>query len=281
MRQLPDGMARPERLTFTVGERAPDDARRLSLDGYVLEPRGRSPGTIVFSPGFTEPAEHCTHLLEPLGDGFRVVAYSNRGHGRSQGVLEPRAAVHDLDAVLDEPVVGSRPVLLGHSFWCYVTGSLSSRAAGCYWLAPYLGPSFAGPLQRAGLWLLQHAGGLVGMADRLIDRTGIIRAFGILLDHPLTAARGLAEVTPVPVAVPLAYSVPGRDEVLSAPDTVRALAEQYPAAEDHSAPVKNLNHCFNLGYRDFTALCRPEQGKQSAALTGAIAGFSSKALKRP
>jgi pimeloyl-ACP methyl ester carboxylesterase len=268
-------------LEFLVGDRAPDDARRLRLEGYVLEPSGPAAGIIIFSPGFTEPAGHCRGLLDPLADGFRVVAYSNRGHGSSEGVLSPAAAVRDLETVIGHPAVGGRPVLLGHSFGGYATGCASSRAAGCYWIAPFLSPSFAGPFQRAGLWLLQHMGLLVGLADRLVDRSGICRSYGILADRPLAAARGLAAVRPPQVGVPHAYVVPGRDEVLPPGPVARELAVRYPAAEDHSAVARELGHCLNRGFRDFRPFCRPEPGKDTAAIAERIARFSTKCLKSP
>lgn len=270
-------MATYASMEFRVGERAPDDARKLRLEGFALEPSGPAQGTVLFSPGFTEPAGHCRGLLDPLADGFRVVAYSNRGHGRSEGVLAPDAAVRDLTTILAE--VGGRPVLLGHSFGCYVTGRVSAASSGCYWITPYLGPSFLGLAQRIGLWLLGHGGPLVRLADDAIDRSGALRALGIPMTRVLASAAGLAQARPVPIGVPLAYLIPGRDEVVPPETSRRQLAEHYPAAEDHSHLAPELNHCLNLGFRDFRPFCKSEPGKDTQSIADAIARFSTKALK--
>jgi pimeloyl-ACP methyl ester carboxylesterase len=94
-----------------------------SADGTVLhaEVFGREDApTIVFAHGWMEALRLWVHLIRDLQDDFRIVAYDQRGHGRSGRAQERDYSVprlgEDLEAVLATCVpAGERAIVAGHS----------------------------------------------------------------------------------------------------------------------------------------------------------------------
>ncbi|WP_316524835.1 alpha/beta fold hydrolase [Kitasatospora brasiliensis] len=105
-----------------------------SADGVRLyvEVHGR-PGapTVVLSHGWTCSTAFWAPVIRELADRYRVVAYDQRGHGRSEippsrARYSTRALAEDLSAVLARTVpAGERAVLAGHSM-----GGMTIMAAG-------------------------------------------------------------------------------------------------------------------------------------------------------
>ncbi|MFB7471900.1 alpha/beta fold hydrolase [Kitasatospora sp. NPDC056184] len=101
-----------------------DELAVISADGTRLhvEVHGR-PGapTVVLAHGWTCSTHFWAPVIHRLADRYRVVAYDQRGHGRSE--IPPsrvrystRALAEDLAAVLTRVVPqGERAVLVGHS----------------------------------------------------------------------------------------------------------------------------------------------------------------------
>ncbi|MER7752185.1 alpha/beta hydrolase [Kitasatospora sp. NPDC097643] len=105
-----------------------------SADGVRLhvEIHGQ-PGapTVVLSHGWTCSTPFWAPVIRELADRYRVVAYDQRGHGRSEippsrARYSTRALAEDLSAVLARTVpAGERAVLAGHSM-----GGMTIMAAG-------------------------------------------------------------------------------------------------------------------------------------------------------
>ena len=94
---------------------APDGTR---LHAEVFGPDGRP--TIVLAHGWVCELDYWHYQVRDLAGEFRVVAWDQRGHGRSsdpgRGAYTPEALGDDLQAVLDACVpAGERCVLVGHS----------------------------------------------------------------------------------------------------------------------------------------------------------------------
>ncbi|WP_031509305.1 alpha/beta fold hydrolase [Streptomyces megasporus] len=116
---------RPARPGHVVsGPYAPSPARReftvTSADGSELhvEEHGREDGpTVVLAHGWTCSTAFWAPVIRHLADDHRVIAYDQRGHGRSPaagpGGHTTTALADDLCAVLE--AVGSRAVVVGHS----------------------------------------------------------------------------------------------------------------------------------------------------------------------
>jgi len=95
-----------------------------SADGTILlaEVFGPEDGeTVVLAHGWTEARRFWTHVIRGLeNNGFRVVAYDQRGHGDSEPAKDGDYAIprfgEDLEAVLGACVPdGRRAVVAGHS----------------------------------------------------------------------------------------------------------------------------------------------------------------------
>ncbi|MGW3074127.1 alpha/beta fold hydrolase [Kitasatospora sp. NPDC001132] len=119
------------------GYEPPVPAEELSIrsaDGIRLhvEVHGR-PGapTVVLAHGWTCSTAFWAPVIRRLTDRYRVVAYDQRGHGRSEippsrARYSTRALAEDLSAVLARTVpAGERAVLAGHSM-----GGMTIMAAG-------------------------------------------------------------------------------------------------------------------------------------------------------
>jgi pimeloyl-ACP methyl ester carboxylesterase len=102
---------------------APRAQRVRSADGTTLhvEVHGQQDApTVVLAHGWTCSTRFWTPLLRRLAPHYRVVAYDQRGHGRSDfpqaAGFGPEALAADLSAVLAATVDDGRPaVLVGHS----------------------------------------------------------------------------------------------------------------------------------------------------------------------
>jgi pimeloyl-ACP methyl ester carboxylesterase len=97
-----------------------------SADGTAIhvEEYGAGAGTaapvVVLIHGWTCSTHFWAPVVRELGDGLRVIAYDQRGHGRSgvpaRGGYSTAALADDLAAVLDAVLAeGERAVLAGHS----------------------------------------------------------------------------------------------------------------------------------------------------------------------
>jgi pimeloyl-ACP methyl ester carboxylesterase len=95
----------------------------LAHDGTLLHAEIHGPDgapTIVLVHGWLEACRLWHHQIRDLSRDFRVVAYDQRGHGRSapsaNGEYSERLLARDLGAVIDALVPsGQRCVLAGHS----------------------------------------------------------------------------------------------------------------------------------------------------------------------
>ncbi|WP_063836060.1 alpha/beta fold hydrolase [Actinacidiphila yeochonensis] len=107
------------------------DGTRLHVEEY-----GRSEGpTVVLSHGWTCSTLFWAPLVRDLSSDFRIFAYDQRGHGKSEAPASPRgygtrALADDLEAVmaavLDD---GERAVVAGHSMGGMTIMAASEREA--------------------------------------------------------------------------------------------------------------------------------------------------------
>lgn len=105
----------------------PPSGRPLSVrsaDGTTLYAEAFGPengATVVLAHGWTETLSFWTYVIERLSErGFRVIAYDQRGHGRSEPAADHDYAMdrfgEDLEAVLEACLRdGERAVVAGHS----------------------------------------------------------------------------------------------------------------------------------------------------------------------
>ncbi|MFD5921601.1 alpha/beta fold hydrolase [Kitasatospora sp. NPDC058201] len=117
-------MSRPTIPADCVPPAPTEEADVRSADGTRLhvEVYGQ-PGapTVVLAHGWTCSTRFWAPVIHRLADRYRVVAYDQRGHGRSEVPpsrvrYSTRALAEDLSAVLDRTVpAGERAVLAGHS----------------------------------------------------------------------------------------------------------------------------------------------------------------------
>lgn len=104
------------------------DGTRINVEEYGL-PQGDAP-TVVLIHGWTCKTLFWAPLIHQLAGEHRVVAYDQRGHGRSEtpgrGGYSTDALADDLAAVLDGFLgADERAVLVGHSM-----GGMTAMAAG-------------------------------------------------------------------------------------------------------------------------------------------------------
>ncbi len=107
------------------------DGTRIHIEEY-----GRADGpTVVLSHGWTCSTVFWAPLVRALSSDYRLVAYDQRGHGRSAAPAtrkgyDPRFLADDLEAVLQVTVPdGERAVLVGHSMGGMTIMAASGRAA--------------------------------------------------------------------------------------------------------------------------------------------------------
>ncbi|MFC8447986.1 alpha/beta fold hydrolase [Kitasatospora sp. NPDC057223] len=105
-----------------------------SADGTRLHAEVHGPAgapTVVLAHGWTCSTAFWAPVINQLAGEYRLVAYDQRGHGRSdvprdRAAYSTRALAEDLEAVLAEAVpAGERAVLAGHSM-----GGMTIMAAG-------------------------------------------------------------------------------------------------------------------------------------------------------
>ncbi|NJP49885.1 alpha/beta hydrolase [Streptomyces sp. SBST2-5] len=204
------------RLTHvTSGRYAPPPAAReltaLSADGARLhvEVHGRDDApAVVLAHGWTCSTAFWAAQIRELAADHRVIAYDQRGHGRSPAasVCTEQALADDLEAVLAAALApGERAVIAGHSM-----GGMAIMAAAAR----------PGLREHAAAVLLCSTG-----ASRLVAESTVLplrpgRARTWLTRHVLGARAPLGPVTPVSRRV-LKYATMGP---ASAPEMVEACA---------------------------------------------------------
>ncbi|MFG2992337.1 alpha/beta fold hydrolase [Streptomyces sp. NPDC048257] len=204
------------RLTHVVsGPYAPPAARRelvaVSADGARLhvEVHGEAGApTVVLAHGWTCSTAFWAAQIRALAATHRVVAYDQRGHGRSPAARthSTTALADDLVAVLEATLApGERAVVAGHS----MGGMTIMAAAGR--------PEFA---QRAAAVLLCSTGSSRLVAEALVLPVRAGRARTRITGAVLGSRAPLGPVTPVARKV-LKYATMGPG---SAPDRVEACA---------------------------------------------------------
>jgi len=113
----------PERGPLTT---PPEGRIRIvrSADGTLLHAEVFGPedgATVVLAHGWTEALQYWIYVIRALSErGFRVVAYDQRGHGKSESASRGDYALdrfgEDLEAVLTDCVPrGQRAIVAGHS----------------------------------------------------------------------------------------------------------------------------------------------------------------------
>ncbi|MFB6809591.1 alpha/beta fold hydrolase [Streptomyces sp. NPDC056387] len=199
----------------TSGPYAPPAARRelvaVSADGarlHVEEHGDEDAPAVVLAHGWTCSTAFWAAQIRELARDHRVIAYDQRGHGRS-----PAAARYDTTALADDLVAvlrttlapGERAVVAGHSM-----GGMTIMAAGGR-------PEFA---EHAAAALLCSTGSARLVAQALVVPLRPGRARTRITGAVLGARAPLGPVTPVAKRV-LKYATMGPG---SAPDKVEACA---------------------------------------------------------
>ncbi|TXG92002.1 alpha/beta hydrolase [Rhodococcus rhodnii] len=107
---------------FDAPDAEPDVLEIDTPDGARLHVRAWGPRDaepLVLSHGWTCSIEYWYPQINAFAENYRVIAYDQRGHGRSTlgaSVLSPQLLADDLAAVLAETVdPSSKAVLVGHS----------------------------------------------------------------------------------------------------------------------------------------------------------------------
>ncbi|MFI0981329.1 alpha/beta fold hydrolase [Streptomyces sp. NPDC021093] len=180
------------------------DGARLHVEVYGDE--GAPP--VVLAHGWTCSIEFWAAQIRELAREFRVIAYDQRGHGRSpdSGAYSADGLADDLEAVLAATLApGEKAVLAGHSM-----GGMTIMAAA----------GRAGFAEHAAAVLLCSTGAARLVAEALVVpiRAGALRTR--LTRSVLGAKAPLGPVTPVSKAV-LKYATMGRG---AAPDRVAECA---------------------------------------------------------
>ncbi|MFD0315543.1 alpha/beta fold hydrolase [Streptomyces flavalbus] len=128
------------RLTHaTSGPYAPPAPAReltaVSADGARLHVEVHGPEkapTVVLSHGWTCSTAFWAAQIRDLAADHRVIAYDQRGHGRSPAspTCSPEALADDLEAVLDAALApGERAVVVGHSMGAMTVVAAAERPA--------------------------------------------------------------------------------------------------------------------------------------------------------
>ncbi|MFJ3198972.1 alpha/beta fold hydrolase [Streptomyces sp. NPDC086989] len=199
----------------TSGRYAPPAARRelvaVSADGarlHVEEHGDENAPAVVLAHGWTCSTAFWAAQIRELARDHRVIAYDQRGHGRSPAAsrYDTTALADDLVAVLRSTLApGERAVVAGHSM-----GGMTIMAAGGR-------PEFA---EHAAAALLCSTGSARLVAQALVVPLRPGRARTRITGAVLGARAPLGPVTPVAKRV-LKYATMGPG---SAPDKVEACA---------------------------------------------------------
>ncbi|MEU0970852.1 alpha/beta hydrolase [Streptomyces sp. NPDC005917] len=220
------------RLTHvTTGPYAPPAPAReltaVSADGARLHVEVHGPEkapTVVLSHGWTCSTAFWAAQIRELATDHRVIAYDQRGHGRSPAspACTTQALADDLEAVLGHTLArGERAVIVGHSM-----GGMSVMAASAR-------PRFR---EHAAAVLLCSTGSsrLVAEARVIPLRAGAVRTW--LTTRVLASRAPLGPVTPVALSI-LKYATMGAG---SAPHMVEACARIV-----HACP-RTVRHAWAL-----------------------------------
>ena len=154
-----------------------------------VESRGEGPGVLLIA-GLGDPAETWTGQFEGLADRYRLIAFDNRGAGRSLLTKEPLSVVsmaEDAAQVLDARGVGTAHVV-GHSGGSVVAQELALRR-----------PDLVGSLTLVGTWarpdeyLRSMAAAWRWMAAAAPSPEALLRAFFVWLYTPAAHADGTVD----------------------------------------------------------------------------------------
>lgn len=174
----------------------------VSADGtrVHVEEYGRADGpTVVLAHGWTCSTVFWAPLVRALSSDYRLVAYDQRGHGRSGAPATRRGygtrfLADDLEAVLEATVPeGERAVLVGHSMGGMTIMAASDRAA-------------VRSRTSAALLASTGSGRLLGTTEVLPARFSARRLRRIFHKQLLVSRLPLGPVTPVSRAA-LKYGV--------------------------------------------------------------------------
>ena len=267
---------------FYVGDRAPDDSKKVKLEGCIVSSRRRSKSDILFLQGFSGKHEDYMHLLLPLGEEFRVITYNYRGHGGSEGRFTNESALRDIGQILESiPREGN---ILAHSYASFATGLKSDKIQRAYLLEPYLNPNTLPIAYRLGVKACSLASVIPVILpgiDAVLDASSIPAIFGFNNKRPLQSFAELDKVSAQDFEKPLAFTLADQDELFAIPHpekylrVIDAIQKRYPHAKNRSELVRGLNHCLNLTPGDFAPFLKPEQGKDSKKIIEDIINFFS------
>jgi len=270
---------------FYVGERAPDDSKKIKLDGYIIDPK-KAKGTVFFLQGFSgRYDDYLEHFLFPIGEEFHVVTYNHRGHSGSQGKFNAKRGAEDWKEITES--MGREPAyLLGHSYGANLATRLESdKIQSTYCLTPLFDLQMLPFLHRLSINILNTAGyipGLLQTIDYGIESAGIAEKAGCPNNCPLQSFAQLAKLKETTSDKPMAFALADIDEVLGTRDNtarylhlVNRIKARYPQAKNRSELVRGLNHCLNLTKNDFTPFLKPEKGKDSNRIIEDIINFYS------
>lgn len=254
-------MASGKKLLLDVGD-------GVCLDAALFEPSRKKPFcTIIMSSGICMTHRDYRKILEPLAETVRVLAYSYRGHGGSNGFFDNTAVAADL-AELARKFSG--PVFLaGHSAGSGVSAGVTEGVAGHIFFCPYLNKNYLGRIQQLGLRSIEFLRSPVGVFDYLSHITGIANFAGFQNSRPLG---DLVEVGKMSLCrsvtkIPALWMIPDKDEILGTwnqPGHIEKirnhLGSVYPNGVDRSDLLTGLNHMFNTRVGDLlhTFNCPPE-----------------------
>jgi pimeloyl-ACP methyl ester carboxylesterase len=154
-----------------------------------VESRGEGPEVLLIA-GLGDPAETWTAQLQALADRYCLIAFDNRGSGRSplgEGPLSVASMAEDAARVLDARGVGSAHVV-GHSGGSIVAQELALRR-----------PELVRSLTLVGTWgqvdeyFRSMAGAWRWMAAAAPSPDALLRAFFVWLYTPAAHADGTVE----------------------------------------------------------------------------------------
>lgn len=271
-------MTLTERLTFRVGKTEKHPGYLLAGARYI--PRAPRAVAGFFTPGWSATWEDYWPLLQPLAEEHIVYTFNLRGHGGSEGTLDPDASASDIREVAqfvsrEHPQM--RKAFLGHSLATLTLATAQdTRPDAIVLYQPYVSTALLPGALRAGISLLGRMRGRK-LLDDLAGKLPLRKA-GLNMRRPLENTAALAGFSLTARAdVPVLYFLADRDRVLGTQDPKRYSAYKATldristVTEDASDLVKGLNHCFN--YHGFTPFLKKESGKDSQAIIDRTIAF--------
>lgn len=261
-------MVHVERHFFKVPEKRRSD-KLISLDRQVFEPTHPA-GTIIFAPGFgAGNLDFYDEFLTGVADrGFRVVTFSYRGAGSSQGSFNSAASVNDLETIVRQVKGEDKVALMAHSLGAAYTvkaaQEIPNSVSSVYLFNPCLSPSFLpiiAPLPtptpvRPGLWVLYFLSRtpLRKKAEKVVNEWYQKKSGHQLGGNTFLA---LAEITrakyhKIPLKMPLGFVLTDTDWDLGTlrnasryRSLVRKIENLGETVEDQSYLISGLNHRLN------------------------------------